>query len=151
MYAEDAYRELCTRSHRLLGLYLSIWTWVHRLDCVVVDGKDLRDFFDVVNVRKERMKWLEKDVEVYFRHMESLFFGGSGTYASLYLSRKKFPEGIFAVAMKDDKRIETMKSRKFRAAKVALPSEKEMFEKIHTLAAGLEPFPVDPKAFYKNN
>ena len=150
MYSNDAYRVLCRRGHRLLGLYLSLWAWIHRVDCVVISGDDLRLFLDVTNVKSERLKWLKNDISIYFRHMRNLIYPG-GTHATLYLSRKAFPEKAFEKSMQDEDRIKGLKSNKFRSAMVKLPSEKEMFSMINNFAAGLDVPQVDKKALVKAN
>lgn len=149
MYQSEGHRILCLRSHRLLGLYLSLWAWIHRVDCVAIKSEDLRLFLDVTLIRRERLKWIKKDTSIYFRHAVNLYSGE--THATIYLSRKAFPGKIFQESMEDEDRIKLLKTKKLRSAIVKLPSEKEMFSMINKFAAGLEIPTLDKKALVKQN
>jgi hypothetical protein len=139
---EDVYREFARRSHRLLGVYLTIYAWTNDLDCVVLTRDEILKFWGIkTRVERERRKWLKDDVARYFPQVKILF-ETSSKFATIYLARREFPEVDFDITMSDIKRIGLLSTKGMRAKMVDLPSESEMLSTLTSVMHGLLEFPV---------
>ncbi len=135
---EDIYRDACRHSHRILGSYLALWAWKKGVDCVVLDRHRLLPFLGLKKaMRERRLHWLDEDVRDLFPYQESLGYSRSGVHMSLYLSRKRFPDGTFARSMTDPKRVQMLSEGGLPASIVGkLPTEDRMTGILATAATG---------------
>lgn len=134
---KEIYRESCRRSHRVLGSYLVLWAWRKGVDCVVVDRSELFWYLGIKAMRKERLQWLDQDIKDLFPYVENLS-GRTGGHYSTYLSRRKFPRGVFDAYMRDDDRVGALGKHGLRAASIDLPTERKMIGQLAAVAAGLK-------------
>src|SRR5437016_2949069 len=114
---KEIYRDACKRSHRILSSYVALWAWRKGVDCVVVDRSELFWYLGIRAMRKQRLHWLGQDIKVLFPYVEELH-GGTGGHATTYLSRRKFPPGVFDKAMHDNERVRVLEGRGLAAASI---------------------------------
>jgi hypothetical protein len=82
----------------VLGHFLAIQAWLRGLDCLVLEREDLEAFLGLSRFKKERVRWLQADVQPWFPHQYPIEQGNTGySLHSLYLSRvpieKWIPDG----------------------------------------------------------
>jgi hypothetical protein len=124
-----------------MAAYLSMIAWTRNLDCVVLQRDEIVRFWgDVKRVEQQRIDWLKCDVKKYFPHFQHLS-EGSDKFASVYLSRLKFPQLAFDDAIHDAERSQTMTDKGFITTIVSLPTELEMLTQLTLVIHGLADLP----------
>lgn len=134
---KEIYRDACRRSHRIFGSYLALWAWKSRVDCIVVDRRQLFAYLGLRAMRTQRLRWLEHDIKGLFPYTTALY-GKTGAHAGTYLSRLKFPPKAFEGYMYNDERIKVLRDQGLRAAEISLPSEDRMVVFLAASAAGVK-------------
>lgn len=123
----QVYRDACRRSHQILAVYLALWAWKKRVDCVVIHRNQLHPYLGIKARRQQRFRWLVADTRHLFPYRQELYQRRSGGRGTLYLSRKKFPPDIFDKSMYDIDRIGLLGEHGHSAAMIEkLPSERAM-------------------------
>lgn len=84
---------------------LALWAWGKHVDCVVVHRDQLHPYLGIMARREERLRWLVSDARPLFPYTKELYHGGGGKRGTIYLSRKKFPDGVFDGTMYDIDRV----------------------------------------------
>jgi hypothetical protein len=142
MAAEDIYRESNKRRHKLLGAYLTLWSWMHKVDCVVFSRKTLLKFLELERMRNTRVDWMKEDLKELFPNASAMYTTSSGVYSNLYLSRFKFPAGFPWGSMRTVQRITRLKRKGLKTKEVKIPSESEMISTLAKVMQGIEDFPL---------
>ena len=138
---ENVYREHVRRTHQTMAAYLSMIAWTRNLDCVVLERDEIVRFWgDVRRVEQQRIDWLQSDVNQYFPYFEKLSYE-SNKFASVYLSRRRFPTEAFSDAMSDTTRSQNLTDNGCRTAVVSLPTELEMLTQLTLVIHGLADLP----------
>ena len=120
------YREACRRSHQILATYLTLWAWKKRVDCVAVHRDQLHPYLGIAARRQQRLRWLVSDVRHLFPYTKELY-QERGNKGTVYLSRRRFPDGVFEKTMYDLDRVELLVQHGLPAAMIEkLPAEKGM-------------------------
>jgi hypothetical protein len=141
---DEVYREYVTRTHRTMAAYLSMFAWTRKLDCVALERDEIVRFWGLAKrVENQRLDWLKEDIEEYFPYVEALWFtGGTKKFGSVFLARRKFPEGAFSGSMTDKKRALALTEKGFPTAIVPLPAEVEMLTQLTGVIHGLARVPL---------
>jgi hypothetical protein len=93
-------------------------------------------------MKNRRVDWLKADVKRLFPYASNLVEAKTKNYASLYLSRVPFPDGIFDW-MSDEQRVEKLAEDGVRAAIVKMPEERLIIGTLASAAHGLTAFGTD--------
>jgi hypothetical protein len=62
MAGNDKHRDACKRAHKFLGLYLVLSAWAEKVDCVIVERKELLSYLQIERMKTIRIKWLKEDL-----------------------------------------------------------------------------------------
>ena len=134
---EDLHREFCRRQHRMLGNYLAIKAWIGGLDCLIVQRKQLGSFLGLERFKGVRIEWLNEDLRPWFRYFYDLYSVGS--FAGVFLSRKRFPRPLDTQNMTDEARIKGLEKHSIVAKKLKkMPTEADVISRPALWAVRLE-------------
>lgn len=140
MATEDIYRESQRRTHKLLGVYLSLLAWKQGIDCVVLEREQLLPFLDLLAMQNKRIDRVKKDVEYLFPHAFSTENSKTSVYATLYLSRLPFTPEMKTGEMTDAKRVEAFALGGIKSAIVQIPNEQEIIRVLALVTHGIADF-----------
>lgn len=143
MTTEDIYRESQRRSHKLLGVYLSLWAWKNGVDAVIVTREQLLPFLGLERMKDKRVDWLKEDVKPYFKAAWVTVSANNNVYSTLYLTRGPFPAEVKIGIMSDQKRVEAFAKAGIRAAIVKVPKEAEIVRLLAAITHGIADFPSE--------
>lgn len=146
MASKDFYRMAARRTHRTLGSYLVQWAWANNVDCVVIKSKDYLRLLGMKRMQDKRMEWITDDLKSIFPYIKPIPRLGSKMWTSIYLSRHRFPKGVFDGSSTVEKRIKRMNDGGVRAAVAQLLDEAGVVEAMARVACGLEDFKGAPWA-----
>jgi hypothetical protein len=111
--------------------------WKKNADCIVVNREQLLKYLYLDRYRPERHKKLCSDIHDLFPHVIQLEYD-SGTFASLFLSRRPFEDCWVGDQMPDKKRAEQMTERGLSTYVLEkLPHEKEILTQLALIAQGI--------------
>ncbi len=121
----------------MLGHYLAIQAWIRGLDCLVVQREQLGAFLGLRRFKGARIEWLHEDLKPWFRYFYDLYSVGS--FAGVYLSRKRFPKPLDTDNMTDEKRIKSLAKYSIVAEELKkMPREVEVISKPALWAVGMQ-------------
>lgn len=140
MATEDTYREAHRRAHKLLGVYLSLWAWKQRVDCVILQREELLPFLDLDRMQDKRIDWVKEDVKYLFRHAWNTVDSKTNVYATLYLSRFPFTGAMKAGSIPDAKRVEVFAAEGLKAAIAKIPKEAAIIRMLASVTHGIADF-----------
>lgn len=93
--SQDPSRAAPRRAHRVLAVYLAMHAWVKRLDCVIIEGEDLRSYLGgIARLESGRKSNIADDVKSLFSFHH--FLPGPPGSPTLFLSRVPIPDEIWA-------------------------------------------------------
>ena len=108
---------------------------------MVIPREHLMTYIGKARLKDARYKWLIEDVMRLFRYHEKLVYHKGEKFATLYLSRSRFPNDAFRDEMKDENRVVLLKKKGISSAIIKeLPSEKAIVSKLAKVTHGLESF-----------
>ena len=140
MAKKEAYRDLEKQGNKILGAYLMIWAWTHKVDCVAIGSKallSLLNFSKAYEVRKI-INWMKKDLEKIFPHTFTVYRTSQGIYGTLYLSRFPYPKGFPWDCKNAKKTISRLKKEGLNTQEAKVPSRAEMISSLVKLIHGIE-------------
>jgi len=153
MKNEEFYREACRRKHRVLGHYLAIQAWLRKLDCIVLQRRELEHFLGLERFKSTRVTWLIVDLKPWFPFHESYYLSKSpSSISALFLSRVEIAGHLPKGTMTTDQRISRLSKDAPKTGKFVLktsqkpPSEDSIVSELALVTAGLrEPakFPLE--------
>jgi hypothetical protein len=127
------------RMHRTLAVYLAMYAWVKNLDCVVIDGHDLRRYLGDMSRLEKPRKWaIMEDVKALFPHAQ--YIRRVGATPILFLSRTEIPDAAWKGRLYLGERIERFRELGIRADTVYLPKEEEIVALNAKVIHGIEDF-----------
>lgn len=93
--------------------------------------------------RDERYAWIIEDAKPAFPHLIKSGFSGKNKFATLYLSRRRYPKDIFDGMMSDKNRVALLCDKGLSAAIIKkLPSEKSIVSTLARMVHGLQDFTI---------
>ena len=133
------------RQHALLGHYLAIQAWLHRLDCIVLNRADLESFLELRRFKSSRIAWLQKDFIPWFPHQMPYYKTTSpSSIHSIFLSRVPISQHLPSGSMTTEQRIARMRRNAPRTAMFAeissgkpLPTTEAVVSYLGLLSSGL--------------
>jgi hypothetical protein len=144
MKNEDFYREACRRKHRVLGHYLAIQAWLRKLDCIVLQRRELEHFLGLERFKSTRVTWLINDLKPWFPFHVSYYLSNSpSSIHTLFLSLIDMVTHLPKGTMTTDQRISRLapdapKTEKFLLKTSAKPpSEEHIVSELALVTAGL--------------
>ncbi|AMV30065.1 hypothetical protein VT84_37070 [Gemmata sp. SH-PL17] len=144
---KQVYREHARRTNRTLATYLSLLGCVSNLDCVAVTGAGIKQFWNVLKVHEDRIKWLKEDVKSYFPHVRFLRDAKrAGAIDGVCFSRRLIGNDIFPPGTNLGTALEALTGSGFQAATIPLPTEAEMLSRLTLAIHGLAASPAKAKA-----
>jgi len=109
---EEFYREACRRKHRVLGHYLAIQAWLRKLDCIVLQRRELEHFLGLERFKGARITWLINDLKPWFPFQAPYYKSKSmSSINSLYLSRIEISSHLDKVRLPNGKSSMTVDQR----------------------------------------
>lgn len=139
--SDDILRQASRRSYRVLSIYLALWCWVRKVDCVAIPRHELMSYIGKERFRGRRYEMLVADIRRLFPYASKLDFSGQNKFSTLYLSRKKYPNGIFDATMSDERRVEQLHKKGLATGIIKkLPPEMSMVSTLARMAHGLQDF-----------
>ena len=146
MAKKDPYREANRRKHKLLGIYLALWAWEHKVDCVILPREELLPFLDVDTMWNQHIDCLKEDVKYLFPHAWVTEVPKTKKYQTLYLSRLVISEAIKSGTMTDPERFEAIAKGGLKAAIVKIPKESEIVRDLACVTHGIADFAGEVRA-----
>ncbi|TAA43597.1 hypothetical protein [Corallincola spongiicola] len=140
---EEVYRESQARLHKVLGSYLLVKAWDLKVDCVAIPRSTLLKFLNLQRMKNKRIDWLKEDLKTFFPYQWTTVTTGTDTYATLYVSRFRFPAGGKSGSMTDSKRVKHFTELGLKSKVIKVPDETEIYTKMALLSNGLS----DPSEF----
>ena len=141
MSSTQIYREANRRSHKLLGLYLSIWAWTRHVECVVVERGPLLSYLDLGAMRGDRIRNFCSNVATLFPYSDAIFRSSDGLYSYMYLSRSPFPTGFPWGSLTATQRIRKLRSTGLPSAVAPIPDETVIVRLLAEMSHGICDFP----------
>ena len=132
------YQEANRRLHRLLGVYLALWGWKHRVDCIVVSGDELMSFLDLEVVQSKRISQLAYDLAEFFPEVRPLPSTSAGLKGMLF--SRNLNHARWSSRLEVDEVVAFLNQAGCTASKAVLPSEQEMLSMLSLLIHGVGNF-----------
>lgn len=139
------FREALRRNHRRLGTYLALWAWANKVDCIALPRTELLPYLGLKRMQDDRVDRLTDDVKELFPYSWTTVDSKSNVYATLYLSRKKFPSEGMKKTMNDSKRSKTFTDLGLPTAVADIPKEVEIISSLALQSSGIGSFPKGTK------
>jgi hypothetical protein len=129
----------------MLGQYLAIQSWIRRLECIVLQRRDLEHFLGLKRFKSARVQWLLEDLTPWFPHQEAHYkTGAPSSISSVYLSRVSMASHLPSGSMTVDARLQRMsptapKTEKFWVEGFPWrpPTEQDIVSQLAVISAGL--------------
>jgi hypothetical protein len=145
LYMSNPHREECRRRHRVLGHFLAVQAWHRRLDCIVLDRRDLESYLHLERFKKQRVAWLMADLRPWFPFQQAYYNSvAPSSIHSLFLSRSEITPYLPSGVMSTEERISRMPSGAPRTEIYSaitdklLPSEGKVVSYLALVGAGLK-------------